>query len=162
MICNKLCSNVYLLIYLFSVGARPKFTKRNSMDSVELWKYSSDKVISLTRTLVRHFTEKCAHTPLTKELLIPLQQYVLLLQNGENQDLEGIPRRSRSQLSQPGKRKGYPDSQSSDERPWLDSPVDADDITVQVPPPVPVSSCSFIVLLASYSDPRMLLMWGQV
>uniref|UniRef100_A0A4W5R8M0 G protein signaling modulator 1b n=1 Tax=Hucho hucho TaxID=62062 RepID=A0A4W5R8M0_9TELE len=25
-------------------GARPKFTKRNSMDSVELWKYSSDKV----------------------------------------------------------------------------------------------------------------------
>uniref|UniRef100_A0A6Q2Y9M7 G protein signaling modulator 1b n=1 Tax=Esox lucius TaxID=8010 RepID=A0A6Q2Y9M7_ESOLU len=24
-------------------GARPKFTKRNSMDSVELWKYSSDK-----------------------------------------------------------------------------------------------------------------------
>uniref|UniRef100_A0AAQ5XJ45 G protein signaling modulator 1b n=1 Tax=Amphiprion ocellaris TaxID=80972 RepID=A0AAQ5XJ45_AMPOC len=29
-------------------GARPKFTKRNSMDSVELWKYSSDKVIFLT------------------------------------------------------------------------------------------------------------------
>uniref|UniRef100_A0A3Q3KLU8 G protein signaling modulator 1b n=1 Tax=Monopterus albus TaxID=43700 RepID=A0A3Q3KLU8_MONAL len=29
-------------------GARPKFTKRNSMDSVELWKYSSDKVISLS------------------------------------------------------------------------------------------------------------------
>uniref|UniRef100_A0AAX7TZG2 G protein signaling modulator 1b n=1 Tax=Astatotilapia calliptera TaxID=8154 RepID=A0AAX7TZG2_ASTCA len=25
-------------------GARPKFTKRNSMDSVELWKYSSDKI----------------------------------------------------------------------------------------------------------------------
>uniref|UniRef100_A0A8C7MSL9 G protein signaling modulator 1b n=1 Tax=Oncorhynchus kisutch TaxID=8019 RepID=A0A8C7MSL9_ONCKI len=25
-------------------GARPKITKRNSMDSVELWKYSSDKV----------------------------------------------------------------------------------------------------------------------
>uniref|UniRef100_A0A4W6CGI1 G protein signaling modulator 1b n=1 Tax=Lates calcarifer TaxID=8187 RepID=A0A4W6CGI1_LATCA len=30
-------------------GARPKFTKRNSMDSVELWKYSSDKVISLSQ-----------------------------------------------------------------------------------------------------------------
>uniref|UniRef100_A0A669CQD9 G protein signaling modulator 1b n=1 Tax=Oreochromis niloticus TaxID=8128 RepID=A0A669CQD9_ORENI len=26
-------------------GARPKFTKRNSMDSVELWKYSSDKTL---------------------------------------------------------------------------------------------------------------------
>lgn len=86
-------------------------------------------------------------TPLPKELSIPLQQYVLLLQNGENQDLESIPRRSKSQLSQPGKRKGYPDSQSSDERPWLDSPLDTDDITVQVPPPVPVSSYSFIFLL---------------
>lgn len=35
-------------MYYFSIGARPKFTKRNSMDSVELWKYSSDKVISYT------------------------------------------------------------------------------------------------------------------
>lgn len=72
----------------------------------------------------------------------PLWQNVLSLQNGENQDSESIPRRSKSQLSQPGKRKGYPDSQSSDERPWLDSPVDADDITVQVPPPVAVSICN--------------------
>uniref|UniRef100_H3C026 G protein signaling modulator 1b n=1 Tax=Tetraodon nigroviridis TaxID=99883 RepID=H3C026_TETNG len=60
-------------------GARPKLTKRNSMDSVELWKFSTVK---------------------------------------------------------PGRRKGCSDSQSSDERPWLDSPLDADDITVQVPPPV--------------------------
>ncbi|XP_056288627.1 G-protein-signaling modulator 1b isoform X2 [Pseudoliparis swirei] len=102
-------------------GARPKFTKRNSMDSVELWKYSSDK-------------------------------------NGVNQDLE---RRSKSQLSQPGKRKGYPDSQSSDERPWLDSPVDTDDITVQVPPPVPKlgrdpsdEDC-FFDLLSKFQSSRM-------
>ncbi|XP_053267276.1 G-protein-signaling modulator 1b isoform X2 [Pleuronectes platessa] len=104
-------------------GARPKFTKRNSMDSVELWKYSSDK-------------------------------------NGENHDLEGIPRRSKSQLSQPGKRKGYPDSQSSDERPWFDSPLDSDDITVQVPPPVPLGrdpsdeDC-FFDLLSKFQSSRM-------
>ena len=67
--------------------------------------------------------------------------------------MESIPRRSKSQLSQPGKRKGYPDSQSSDERPWLDSPVDTDDITVQVPPPVPVSIYSFTVVLAYNADP---------
>ncbi|XP_062268867.1 G-protein-signaling modulator 1b isoform X2 [Platichthys flesus] len=104
-------------------GARPKFTKRNSMDSVELWKYSSDK-------------------------------------NGENHDLESIPRRSKSQLSQPGKRKGYPDSQSSDERPWFDSPLDSDDITVQVPPPVPLGrdpsdeDC-FFDLLSKFQSSRM-------
>uniref|UniRef100_A0A667WUW7 G protein signaling modulator 1b n=1 Tax=Myripristis murdjan TaxID=586833 RepID=A0A667WUW7_9TELE len=34
-------------------GARPKFTKRNSMDSVELCKYSSDKVILLPSKLGR-------------------------------------------------------------------------------------------------------------
>ncbi|KAI9524654.1 G-protein-signaling modulator 1 [Dissostichus eleginoides] len=105
-------------------GARPKFTKRNSMDSVELWKYSSDK-------------------------------------NGENQDLESIPARSKSQLSQPGKRKGYPDSQSSDERLWLDSPVDTDDITVQVPPPVaklgrdPSDEDCFFDLLSKFQSSRM-------
>uniref|UniRef100_A0A672GUZ9 G protein signaling modulator 1b n=1 Tax=Salarias fasciatus TaxID=181472 RepID=A0A672GUZ9_SALFA len=80
-------------------GARPKFTKRNSMDSVELWKYSSDK------------------------------------------------------------RKGYPDSQSSDERPWLDSPVDTDDITVQVPPPKlgrdPSDEDCFFDLLSKFQSSRM-------
>lgn len=70
-----------------------------------------------------------------------LSKNVVSLQNGENQDSESISRRNKSQLSQPGKRKGYSDSQSSDERPWLDSPVDANDITVQVPPPVAVSIC---------------------
>uniref|UniRef100_A0A7N8XYU1 G protein signaling modulator 1b n=1 Tax=Mastacembelus armatus TaxID=205130 RepID=A0A7N8XYU1_9TELE len=80
-------------------GARPKFTKRNSMDSVELWKYSSDK------------------------------------------------------------RKGYPDSQSSDERPWLDSPVDTDDITVHVPPPKlgrdPSDEDCFFDLLSKFQSSRM-------
>lgn len=56
----QLNGNVYLLIYFCSIGARPKFTKRNSMDSVELWKYSSDKVISLSRVYVRLSEEKCA------------------------------------------------------------------------------------------------------
>uniref|UniRef100_A0A674NJN6 G protein signaling modulator 1b n=1 Tax=Takifugu rubripes TaxID=31033 RepID=A0A674NJN6_TAKRU len=81
-------------------GARPKLTKRNSMDSVELWKFST-----------------------------------------------------------PGKRKGYPDSQSSDERPWLDSPVDADDITVQVPPPKlgrdPSDEDCFFDLLSKFQSSRM-------
>ncbi|XP_008422614.1 G-protein-signaling modulator 1b isoform X1 [Poecilia reticulata] len=105
-------------------GARPKITKRNSMDSVELWKYSSDK-------------------------------------NGDNQNLENMQRRSRNQLSQPGKRKGYPDSQSSDERPWLDSPVDTDDITVQVTPPVsklgrdPSDEDCFFDLLSKFQSSRM-------
>ncbi|XP_061732402.1 G-protein-signaling modulator 1b isoform X2 [Nerophis ophidion] len=105
-------------------GARPKFTKRNSMDSVELWKLSSYK-------------------------------------DGEYQEMESIARRSTSPTSQSGKRKGYPDSQSSDERTWLDSPVDADDITVQVPPPVPKlgrdpsdEDC-FFDLLSKFQSSRM-------
>lgn len=64
-----------------------------------------------------------------------------MLQNGENQEADSMTRKAKSQLSQSGKRKGYSDSQSSDERSWLDSPLDTDDITVHVPPPVPVS-CS--------------------
>uniref|UniRef100_A0A668VFK9 Uncharacterized protein n=1 Tax=Oreochromis aureus TaxID=47969 RepID=A0A668VFK9_OREAU len=69
-------------------GARPKFTKRNSMDSVELWKYSSDK-----------------------------------------------------------------------ERLWFDSPVDTDDITVQVPPPKlgrdPSDEDCFFDLLSKFQSSRM-------
>ncbi|KAM8828450.1 G-protein-signaling modulator 1b isoform 2-T2 [Spinachia spinachia] len=104
-------------------GARPKFSKRNSMDSVELWKYSSDK-------------------------------------NEDSQDLERLPRRSKSHVSQPGKRKGYTDSQSSDDRPWLDCPLDADDITVQVPPPValgrdPSDEDCFFDLLSKFQSSRM-------
>ena len=58
------------------------------------------------------------------------------LQNGDSQELDSISRRSKSQQSQPSRGKGYPDSQSSEERQWFDSPVDADEITVQAPPPV--------------------------
>uniref|UniRef100_A0A8C8I183 G-protein-signaling modulator 1 n=2 Tax=Oncorhynchus tshawytscha TaxID=74940 RepID=A0A8C8I183_ONCTS len=103
-------------------GARPKITKRNSMDSVELWKYSSDK-------------------------------------NGDSQELDSISRRSKSQQSQPSRGKGYPDSQSSDERQWFDSPVDADEITVQVPPPKlsrdPSDEDCFFDLLSKFQSSRM-------
>uniref|UniRef100_A0A8C5EW03 G-protein-signaling modulator 1 n=1 Tax=Gouania willdenowi TaxID=441366 RepID=A0A8C5EW03_GOUWI len=82
-------------------------------------------------------------------------------ENSPSQDLEGLPRRSRSHMSQPGKRKAYPDSQSSDERLWLDSPVDTDDITVQVPPPMPKlgrdpsdEDC-FFDLLSKFQSSRM-------
>ncbi|XP_045546999.1 G-protein-signaling modulator 1 isoform X2 [Salmo salar] len=102
-------------------GARPKFTKRNSMDSVELWKYSSDKI-------------------------------------GDSQDVDSISRRTKSQQSQPGRGKGYPDSQSSDDRQWLESPVDTDDITVQVPPPLgrdPSDEDCFFDLLSKFQSSRM-------
>ncbi|CDQ76725.1 unnamed protein product [Oncorhynchus mykiss] len=108
---------------LFSVlGARPKHTKRNSMDSVELWKYSSDKI-------------------------------------GDSQDVDSISRRTKSQQSQPGRGKGYPDSLSSDDRQWLESPVDTDDITVQVPPPKlgrdPSDEDCFFDLLSKFQSSRM-------
>uniref|UniRef100_A0A3B5L6F8 G protein signaling modulator 1b n=1 Tax=Xiphophorus couchianus TaxID=32473 RepID=A0A3B5L6F8_9TELE len=68
-------------------------------------------------------------------------------------------KRSRNQLSQAGKRKGYSDSQSSDERPWLDSPVDTDDITVQVTPPKlgrdPSDEDCFFDLLSKFQSSRM-------
>ncbi|XP_023839750.1 G-protein-signaling modulator 1-like isoform X2 [Salvelinus sp. IW2-2015] len=102
-------------------GARPKFTKRNSMDSVELWKYSTDKI-------------------------------------GDSQDVDSISRRTKSQQSQPGRGKGYPDSQSSDDRQWLESPVDTDDITVQVPPPLgrdPSDEDCFFDLLSKFQSSRM-------
>uniref|UniRef100_A0A3B4BHR6 Adenylate kinase 1 n=1 Tax=Periophthalmus magnuspinnatus TaxID=409849 RepID=A0A3B4BHR6_9GOBI len=84
-------------------GARPKLSKRNSMDSVELWKLSNKA----------------------------------------------------------SKRKGYADSQSSDERLWLDSPVETDDITVQVPPPLqklgrdPSDEDCFFDLLSKFQSSRM-------
>ncbi|XP_020324087.1 G-protein-signaling modulator 1 isoform X1 [Oncorhynchus kisutch] len=103
-------------------GARPKYTKRNSMDSVELWKYSSDKI-------------------------------------GDSQDVDSISRRTKSQQSQPGRGKGYPDSLSSDDRQWLESPVDTDDITVQVPPPKlgqdPSDEDCFFDLLSKFQSSRM-------
>lgn len=103
-------------------GARPKLAKRNSMDSVELWKYAPDK-------------------------------------NGDSHDMDSLSRRSKSQQSQPCRGRGYNDSQSSDERPWLDSPVDTDDITVQVPPPKLGGDASdedcFFDLLSKFQSSRM-------
>uniref|UniRef100_A0A8C8DLN9 G protein signaling modulator 1b n=2 Tax=Oryzias sinensis TaxID=183150 RepID=A0A8C8DLN9_9TELE len=82
------------------------------------------------------------------------------LSNGNCQNLEGAPRRSKGQPWQSVKRKGCSDSQWSDERPWLDSPVDADDITVLVPPPVtlscePPDEDCFIELLSKFQSSRM-------
>uniref|UniRef100_A0A4W4G5Q7 G protein signaling modulator 1b n=1 Tax=Electrophorus electricus TaxID=8005 RepID=A0A4W4G5Q7_ELEEL len=79
-------------------GARPKFTKRNSMDSVDLWKYSSEKVLAF-------------------------EAFVF------------------------------------NDRQWLDSPVDTDDITVQVPPPKlgrdPSDEDCFFDLLSKFQSSRM-------
>uniref|UniRef100_A0AAX7T5R5 G protein signaling modulator 1b n=1 Tax=Astatotilapia calliptera TaxID=8154 RepID=A0AAX7T5R5_ASTCA len=63
-----------------------------------------------------------------------------------------------SHLSQPSKRKGCSDSQSSEERLWFDSPVDTDDITVQVPPPLgrdPSDEDCFFDLLSKFQSSRM-------
>ncbi|XP_051528679.1 G-protein-signaling modulator 1-like isoform X2 [Myxocyprinus asiaticus] len=98
-------------------GARPKFTKKNSMDSVDLWKYNTEK-------------------------------------NGDGPEVDGVSRRSRN-----SRRKGYTDSQSSDERQWLDSPLDTDDITVHVTPPKlscdPSDEDCFFDLLSKFQSSRM-------
>ncbi len=62
----------------------------------------------------------------------------MLLQNGDDPDVDGISRRSMNQLSQTSRSKSYTESHSSDERHWLDSPVDTDDITVHVTPVVSI------------------------
>lgn len=146
--------NLLILFFLPPSGARPKFTERNSMDSVELWKYSSDKVIyclslmTLEEKYVCRWETPNFYLPKTSAF-ITICFFFFLPQNGENQDPDSMTRKSKGQPSQAGKRKGYPDSQSSDERSWLDSPVDTDDITVQVPPPVPVSNCCFKIFSLS-------------
>lgn len=103
-------------------GARPKYTKRNSLESVDLWKYPSEK-------------------------------------NGDGPDMDGISRRSKSQLSKSSGRRAYNESQSPDERPWLDSPVDADDITLQVPQSKlgrdPSDEACFFDLLSKFQSSRM-------
>uniref|UniRef100_A0A9J7YCG1 G protein signaling modulator 1b n=4 Tax=Cyprinus carpio TaxID=7962 RepID=A0A9J7YCG1_CYPCA len=74
-------------------------------------------------------------------------------------DVDGISRRSRNQLSQSSRSKSYADSQSSDERHWLDSPVDTDDITVHVTPPKLAHDASdedcFFDLLSKFQSSRM-------
>ncbi|XP_077070025.1 G-protein-signaling modulator 1b isoform X2 [Siphateles boraxobius] len=100
------------------LGARPKFSEKNSMESVELWKYSSDK-------------------------------------NGDAQDDAGS-RRCRIPQSQC---RSYTDSQSSEERQWIDSPVDTEDITVHVTPPKlgrdPSDEDCFFDLLSKFQSSRM-------
>ncbi|KAK7174051.1 hypothetical protein R3I93_003777 [Phoxinus phoxinus] len=99
-------------------GARPKFSKKNSMESVDLWKYSSDK-------------------------------------NGDAQD-DDASRRFRIPQSQC---RSYTDSQSSEERQWIDSPVDTEDITVHVTPPKlgrdPSDEDCFFDLLSKFQSSRM-------
>ncbi|MCJ8748406.1 hypothetical protein PDJAM_G00164450 [Pangasius djambal] len=103
-------------------GARPKFKKRNSMDSVDLWKYSSEK-------------------------------------NGDGHDVDGVSQRSKHQLSHSSRRKKYTESQTSEDRQWLDSPVDTDDITVQVTPQKlgrdPSDEDCFFDLLSKFQSSRM-------
>ncbi|KAI7812444.1 putative G-protein-signaling modulator 1 [Triplophysa rosa] len=104
-------------------GARPKFSKRSSVDSVELWKYGSEK-------------------------------------NGDAAGVNGGLRRSKHQLSHCSTGE-HTDSPSSDDRQWLDSPVDTDDITVHVT--LPVSKLSrdhsdedcFFDLLSKFQSSRM-------
>uniref|UniRef100_A0A673N7T3 G-protein-signaling modulator 1-like n=1 Tax=Sinocyclocheilus rhinocerous TaxID=307959 RepID=A0A673N7T3_9TELE len=67
--------------------------------------------------------------------------------------------RSRNQLSKSSRSKSYADSESSDERQWLDSPVDTDDITVDVTPPKLARDASdedcFFDLLSKFQSSRM-------
>uniref|UniRef100_A0A6Q2Y9Z6 G protein signaling modulator 1b n=1 Tax=Esox lucius TaxID=8010 RepID=A0A6Q2Y9Z6_ESOLU len=78
--------------------------------------------------------------------------------NGDSHDLDSISRRWKNQQSQPGRGKGYPNSQSLDERQWLNSTVDTDDITVQVPLPLgrdPSDEDCFFDLLSKFQSSRM-------
>ncbi len=78
----------------------------------------------------------------------------MLLQNGDDPDVDGISRRSMNQLSQTSRSKSYTESHSSDERHWLDSPVDTDDITVHV---TPVVSIYMSVCLSPHTHLCMLI-----
>ncbi|MBN3301598.1 GPSM1 protein, partial [Amia calva] len=115
-------------VSLIKRGARPKLSKRNSMDSLDLWKYPSEKE-----------------------------------QNGDSHHLDSdLSRRTQNHLSGPIRRKGCADGQSLDERQWLDcraSPVDTDDIRLQVAPPKigrdPSDEDCFFDLLSKFQSSRM-------
>ncbi|XP_069039380.1 G-protein-signaling modulator 1b isoform X2 [Lepisosteus oculatus] len=106
-------------------GARPKNSKRNSMDSVDLWKYLSEKE-----------------------------------QNGDSYHLDDL-QRTKNHLSGPVRRREFADSQSAEERHWLDfhaSPVDTNDIRVQVTQPIgrdPSDEDCFFDLLSKFQSSRM-------
>ncbi|XP_018595875.1 G-protein-signaling modulator 1-like [Scleropages formosus] len=108
-------------------GARPKFGKTSSTDSVDLWKCSSEKG-----------------------------------QNGNGQHLDDPSRRGRNHVTGPSRRRGFADSPSLDERQWVDgrnSPVDAQDIAVQLPAPKlgrdPSDEDCFFDLLSKFQSSRM-------
>ncbi|KAJ8346879.1 hypothetical protein SKAU_G00282800 [Synaphobranchus kaupii] len=82
-------------------------------------------------------------------------------QNGHNQDMDIQSRGTKIHLSCSIRRKGHDDSQS-DERQWLDwqdSPVDTEDITIQVTPPKlgrdPSGEDCFFDLLSKFQSSRM-------
>ncbi|KAG9354528.1 hypothetical protein JZ751_001238 [Albula glossodonta] len=90
-------------------GARPKFSSRDIMDSVDLWKYTSEKE-----------------------------------QNGDCNHLDDASRGGRGHSSGPGRRTRHPESRLGDERPWRagrGSPLDTDDIRVQVTAPPQHTPC---------------------
>ncbi|KAJ8408712.1 hypothetical protein AAFF_G00253470 [Aldrovandia affinis] len=103
-------------------GARPKFSQRNSLGSVDLWKYPSEK-------------------------------------NGDHQDMDSS---AKGHFPCSLRQKGNADSQLSDERQWFDcrdSPIDTEDITVQVTPPKlgrdPSGEDCFFDLLSKFQSSRM-------
>ncbi|TRY89515.1 hypothetical protein DNTS_012013 [Danionella cerebrum] len=102
-------------------GARPKFNKKNSMESVELWKYSSE--------------------------------------DGDSWEVDGVSWTPRTQLDNSRRGKGFSESPSSDERQWLNSPVDTEDITVHVSHPKISREASdedcFFDLLSKFQSSRM-------
>ncbi|KAI1900578.1 hypothetical protein AGOR_G00051360 [Albula goreensis] len=109
-------------------GARPKFNSRDIMDSVDLWKYTSEKE-----------------------------------QNGDCNHLDDASRGGRGHSSGPGRRTRHPESRLGDERPWRavrGSPLDTDDIRVQVtaPPKLardPSDEDCFFDLLSKFQSSRM-------
>ncbi|XP_041090270.1 G-protein-signaling modulator 1-like isoform X2 [Polyodon spathula] len=104
-------------------GARPKLVKRNSIDSLDLWKYSSEKD-----------------------------------QNGDSHQMNESQARARSHLS--GPIRSERDTQGGESR-WLDrraSPVDNNDIRVQVAQSIshhPSDEECFFDLLSKFQSNRM-------
>ncbi|KAI1905064.1 hypothetical protein AGOR_G00012090 [Albula goreensis] len=81
-------------------------------------------------------------------------------QNGDNhQDMDNLSRVTKDHFPCPARGRGHADSQLSDERQWLSSSVDTEDITVQMPPPKlgrdPSGEDCFFDLLSKFQSSRM-------
>ncbi|TSL28252.1 G-protein-signaling modulator 1 [Bagarius yarrelli] len=78
-------------------------------------------------------------------------------ENGDGHDVDGVSQRSKHQLSHSSGRKKY--TETSEDRQWLDLPVDTDDITVQVTPQKlgrdPSDEDCFFDLLSKFQSSRM-------